>query len=107
PVEEGRGSEQLERSTVRLPELHGEGTPAEGLGSREEKDLYAHAALLRVRSIRGIAVIALAGFLLLGAGAQSADAKVAKGPAGLKFYKPPKHLPKQHGTLIWARKAGG
>jgi hypothetical protein len=69
--------------------------------------LYAQAASLRLRSFLGLAVIALAGFLLLGAGAQSADAKVAKGPAGLKFYKPPKHLPKQHGSLIWARKAGG
>jgi hypothetical protein len=34
-------------------------------------------------------------------------AKVTKGPKGLKFYKPPKKLPKQHGTLIWARKATG
>ena len=44
---------------------------------------------------------------------QRADAKakahthVVKGPKGLKFYKPPKNLPKQHGTLIWARKATG
>jgi fermentation-respiration switch protein FrsA (DUF1100 family) len=34
-------------------------------------------------------------------------AKVTKGPKGLKFYKPPKKLPKQHGALIWARKATG
>jgi len=27
--------------------------------------------------------------------------------AGLKFYQPPKRLPKRHGTLIWQRKAGG
>lgn len=30
-----------------------------------------------------------------------------KGPAGLKFYKPPKKLPAAHGKLIWQRKAGG
>jgi len=30
------------------------------------------------------------------------------GPAGLKFYKPPKTMPKSgHGKLIWQRKAGG
>jgi predicted esterase len=33
--------------------------------------------------------------------------KVTKGPPGLKFYKPPKEIPARHGTLIWARKAGG
>lgn len=30
-----------------------------------------------------------------------------QGPAGLKFYKPPKKLPAAHGKLIWQRKAGG
>jgi acetyl esterase/lipase len=30
-----------------------------------------------------------------------------KGPAGLKFYHPPKKLPAGHGKLIWQRKAGG
>ncbi len=30
-----------------------------------------------------------------------------KGPSGDKFYKPPKDLPKKHGTLIWERKATG
>jgi hypothetical protein len=30
-----------------------------------------------------------------------------RGPAGLKFYKPPKKMPKAHGKLIWQRKAGG
>ena len=25
-----------------------------------------------------------------------------KGPSGDKFYKPPKELPKTHGTLIWS-----
>jgi fermentation-respiration switch protein FrsA (DUF1100 family) len=56
---------------------------------------------------------ALASFALLLYGSQGAEAKVAKspkvtkGPKGLKFYKPPKELPRRHGTLIWARKAGG
>jgi pimeloyl-ACP methyl ester carboxylesterase len=50
-----------------------------------------------------------AGLLVVGllGGATAAEAKVAKGPRGLAFYKPPKRLPGQHGTLIWARKAGG
>jgi pimeloyl-ACP methyl ester carboxylesterase len=63
-----------------------------------------------------LAAIAVAAVLLLAVGPQGADAKpkakakqvkVTKGPKGLKFYKPPKKLPRQHGTLIWARKAGG
>lgn len=33
--------------------------------------------------------------------------KIVKGPAGLAFYKPPKKTPKQHGKLIWQRKATG
>jgi alpha-beta hydrolase superfamily lysophospholipase len=68
--------------------------------------LEAPAISLRVRIILAI-VAAFAALALIVAGAQNADAKVTKGPAGLKFYKPPKHLPKQHGTLIWARKARG
>ncbi|HEY6636832.1 MAG TPA: lipase family protein [Solirubrobacterales bacterium] len=62
-----------------------------------------------------MALIAAAALLLFAACTQPADAKakgkaqakVTKGPKGLKFYKPPKKLPKQHGTLIWARKATG
>ena len=60
-----------------------------------------------------MAAVALAAFLLIAAGSQRAEAKakphstVAKGPKGLKFYKPPKKLPKAHGTLIWARNATG
>lgn len=30
-----------------------------------------------------------------------------QGPAGLKFYTPPKKMPTAHGKLIWQRKAGG
>ncbi len=36
-----------------------------------------------------------------------AAAKLRKRIAGLKFYNPPKQLPKGHGRLIWQRKAGG
>jgi pimeloyl-ACP methyl ester carboxylesterase len=80
--------------------------------------LPAHAVSLRVRRTLALVVVALAAVLLLFAGSQRADAKakakhatkhakVTKGPKGLKFYKPPKKLPKQHGALIWARKATG
>ncbi|HMY26085.1 MAG TPA: lipase family protein [Solirubrobacterales bacterium] len=47
------------------------------------------------------------------AGADAAAKKTKKkkgpkqGPAGLKFYSPPKKLPTAHGKLIWQRKAGG
>ena len=78
----------------------------------------AHAVSLRVRRTIALVVLALAAVLLLFAGSERADAKakakhatkhakVTKGPKGLKFYKPPKKLPKQHGALIWARKATG
>ncbi len=33
--------------------------------------------------------------------------KPAKGPAGAKFYTPPKHIPAKHGSLIWQRKDTG
>src|SRR5262249_34414057 len=33
--------------------------------------------------------------------------QTVKAPKGLAFYKPPKHIPGRHGTLIWARNAGG
>jgi pimeloyl-ACP methyl ester carboxylesterase len=54
-----------------------------------------------------IAGLALGALGLLPLNSVHVEAKVAKGPKGLAFYKPPKDLPKQHGTLIWARKAGG
>jgi pimeloyl-ACP methyl ester carboxylesterase len=74
--------------------------------------LHPHAVSLSVRKAVAVAVVALAGLLLFAGFSQRADAKakkasVVKGPKGLAFYKPPKGLPKQHGTLIWARKAGG
>jgi alpha/beta superfamily hydrolase len=39
--------------------------------------------------------------------AATATATVRTGPAGLAFYHPPKSLPDGHGSLIWARQAGG
>jgi pimeloyl-ACP methyl ester carboxylesterase len=75
--------------------------------------LVAHAVSRPVRMPVALAVIGLAGLLLLAAGSPPAMAKakkhpkVAKGPAGLAFYNPPKKLPSRHGTLIWARPAGG
>ena len=69
-------------------------------------------ALFRGSWIVAIAA-ALASLALVLHGAQGAEAtvaksaKVTKGPKGLKFYKPPKKLARRHGTLIWARKAGG
>jgi dienelactone hydrolase len=76
--------------------------------------LHAVAVSLRVRRVIVIGLIALGGLVLFAVASQHADAKakakqpeVTKGPKGLKFYKPPRQLPKQHGTLIWARKAGG
>jgi dienelactone hydrolase len=75
--------------------------------------LFAHAASLRARRALAIAVIcvaALFAFAALTDGAQAkakGKAKVTKGPKGLRFYKPPKGIPKRHGTLIWARGASG
>jgi pimeloyl-ACP methyl ester carboxylesterase len=39
--------------------------------------------------------------------AGNAGATVRTGPPGLAFYHPPKNLPAGHGSLIWARNAGG
>jgi alpha-beta hydrolase superfamily lysophospholipase len=76
--------------------------------------MSATAASLRVRITLALAAVAVA-LLVLAAATTSAEAKapkakapkVTKGPAGLKFYNPPKDIPARHGTLIWARKAGG
>jgi alpha-beta hydrolase superfamily lysophospholipase len=75
--------------------------------------LHAHAVSQHARRTVAIAVIGLAALFAFVACAQRAEAKakshskVAKAPKGLAFYKPPKKLPKQHGTLIWARNASG
>src|SRR5512132_723555 len=80
-------------------------------GSREEQDLHAQAVSLPARRAIALAAIALAAVIVFAAASQRAEAKgdavVRKGPKGLSFYKPPKGIPKQHGTLIWARKATG
>src|SRR3954462_7505330 len=93
---------------VRLPELQGKEPRLRG------EVLYAHASSLHVRRALAIVVIGVATLFAFVALTQRADAKakahvpvVKKGSKGLAFYKPPKGLPKQHGTLIWARKAGG
>ena len=68
---------------------------------------------VRVRRTLALAAVAVAAIVLFVASSQRADAKakphsaVAKGPKGLKFYKPPKNIPGRHGTLIWARNATG
>jgi acetyl esterase/lipase len=71
--------------------------------------MYPIAVSLRART--GLALAALvAALLVLATVTSSAEAKapkVTKGPTGLKFYKPPKDIPARHGSLIWARKAGG
>ena len=77
--------------------------------------MQAHVISDRVRKTLAMALIAVAALLLFAALSERAEAKakgkghakVTKGPKGLKFYKPPKKLPKQHGTLIWARNATG
>ena len=64
--------------------------------------------LNRVQTLLALAAFALASIFLASTMlAGTADAKVGKGPAGLKFYKPPKKTPKQHGRMIWVRKSTG
>jgi fermentation-respiration switch protein FrsA (DUF1100 family) len=59
----------------------------------------------------GMQRLFLAGILVLAAApvlAAPANAAVPKGPAGTKFYTPPKTLPKgSHGTPVWQRKLSG
>src|SRR5690242_10446557 len=69
--------------------------------------MYAYAVSLRARTMLGVAALAVALLAVVTIGSTSAAAKVTKGPKGLKFYNPPKKLPKGHGNLIWARKATG
>ena len=56
-----------------------------------------------------LAAVFLAASMTAGmADAKTKKSKVVKGPAGLAFYnKKPKKMPKQHGRLIWQRKATG
>jgi pimeloyl-ACP methyl ester carboxylesterase len=76
--------------------------------------MHSHTVSLRVRMNLALAAVGLIALALIAAAPQRADAKVHKGrakvtkaPAGLAFYTPPKKIPARHGTLIWARKAGG
>ena len=71
--------------------------------------MHPIAVSLRVRMTLALAALAVALFALITIESGSAEAKapkVTKGPGGLKFYNPPKAIPRRHGTLIWARKAG-
>src|SRR5262249_30156973 len=69
-------------------------------------------ALCRVRTTLTVAAIAVAATLLLAAGADAKrkapkPTKPLTAPQRLPVYKPPKHIPKRHCTLIWDRKASG
>lgn len=64
------------------------------------------ASHARARSLAFACLALLAGVALLAAGVADA-AKPPRGPSGAKFYDPPKRIPKQHGELIWQRKAKG
>lgn len=62
----------------------------------------------RIPALLALACATFALLFCLIAAPPTSDAKpwkVKKAPAGLKFYKPPKKLPPQHGKLIWSRKA--
>ena len=78
--------------------------------------MSARIASLRVRTTAAIAAFAIGMVALIGTSAEAPAAKqkkgadqdkVVKGPKGLKFYKPPKPIPKAHGELIWWRGATG
>lgn len=66
-----------------------------------------------IRNALLAALVALSASLLLAGPAAGASGQVegtdeiVQGPGGAKFYKPPKHLPKGHGKLIWQRRARG
>lgn len=61
-------------------------------------------------SIAALALICALALLVLLAPTTATAAKSQKppkGPAGTKFYTPPKHYPAKHGSLIWQRKDTG
>ncbi len=69
--------------------------------------MTTYAVSLRARfAVAIVAALSLLAIALVHTGAADAK-KPKKGPAGAKFYKPPKHLPKKHGKLIWFRQAKG
>ncbi|MEA2481789.1 MAG: hypothetical protein QOJ07_3711, partial [Thermoleophilaceae bacterium] len=58
--------------------------------------------------MRRLPLILALSSLLVAAVPAAASAKVATGPSGAAFYKPPKKLPgSHHGDPIWARKLTG
>ena len=65
------------------------------------------APRIRLRLLLAAASVGLFAFAAGPVAAADAGASVRPGPSGSNFYKPPKKLPGGHGTLIWARKAGG
>lgn len=67
--------------------------------------MHQAIAGLRGRTVVISALLALCACLAL-AGIAEAGTAPSKGPAGARFYAPPKKLPKGHGDLIWQRKAG-
>jgi acetyl esterase/lipase len=69
--------------------------------------MLTNSVSLRVRTTLAILAVAIGALVLFAGIASRAEAKARKGPAGLKFYKPPKKIPRRHGSLIWARKASG
>lgn len=54
-----------------------------------------------------ICATALLALIVPAAASAAKPDKPTKGPAGDKFYTPPKKFPGQHGSLIWQRKATG
>ncbi len=60
-----------------------------------------------LRRTRVLAIVLASAAAIALVAATTAAGKVRTGPAGLHFYHPPKSLPDHHGTLIWARPAGG
>lgn len=60
---------------------------------------------MRLRLTLAAVLAALLALSTVAAAAQ--PEKPEKGPAGAKFYEPPKKLPKGHGKLIWQRRAKG
>jgi pimeloyl-ACP methyl ester carboxylesterase len=62
---------------------------------------------IRLRLLFAAASVGLFAFAAGPVAAADAGATVRPAPPGPRFYKPPKNLPRGHGTLIWTRKASG
>src|SRR4249919_1085459 len=77
------------------------------VGSPEQGRTDGKARSGRFARPRALALVAAGVAAIAMLAAATATATVRTGPPGLAFYHPPKSLPNGHGTLIWARKAGG